>query len=81
MPLANPQPNGPKFATVVKTEEKGSDVNIATHMVHDAHLGLYDTAVVISNDSDLVEPVKIIRYKLNKNGNRLDPKGLSAKNG
>lgn len=73
MPLAHPQPNGPKFASVLKTEEKGSDVNIATHMVHDGHLGLYDTAVIVSNDSDLVEPVRIVRYELGKNVGMLNP--------
>lgn len=73
MPLAHPQPNGPKFADVIKTEEKGSDVNIATHMVHDGHLGLYDTAVIVSNDSDLVEPVRIVRYQLDKNVGMLNP--------
>jgi len=73
MPLANPQPGGPRFATVIKTEEKGSDVNIATHMVHDAHRGLYETAVIVSNDSDLVEPVKIVRYDLHKEVGMLNP--------
>jgi uncharacterized LabA/DUF88 family protein len=73
MPLANPQSNGPRFARVIKTEEKGSDVNIAAHMVHDGHLGLYDTAVIVSNDSDLVEPVKIVRHELNKKVGMLNP--------
>lgn len=73
MPLANPLPNGPRFVGVIKTEEKGSDVNIATHMVHDGHLGLYDTAVILSNDSDLVEPVKIVRYDLHKRVGMLNP--------
>lgn len=73
MPLAHPQPNGPKFADVIKTEEKGSDVNIATHMVHDGHLGLYDSAVIVSNDSDLVEPVRIVRYQLGKKVGMLNP--------
>jgi uncharacterized LabA/DUF88 family protein len=49
---------------VHKTEEKGSDVNIAAHMIHNGHQGLYDVAVLVSNDSDLVEPVKIVRYEL-----------------
>jgi hypothetical protein len=31
MLLAQPQPGGPKFVEVIKTEEKGSDVNLATH--------------------------------------------------
>ena len=73
MPVANPQPGAPKFVTVVKTEEKGSDVNIASHMIHDGHLGLYDTAVIVSNDSDLVEPVKIVRYELGKAVGMLNP--------
>ncbi len=73
MPLAKPKPRGPRFVTVIKTEEKGSDVNIAAHMVHDAHLGLYETAVIVSNDSDLVEPVKIVRYELNKGVGMLNP--------
>ena len=46
-------------------EQKGSDVNIAAHMVHDGHNGRYQVAVIVSNDSDLVEPVKIVRQELN----------------
>jgi len=65
MPLANPAMGGPKYIRVIKTEEKGSDVNIAAHMINDGHIGLYDVAVVLSNDSDLVEPIKIVRQELN----------------
>jgi hypothetical protein len=54
MPLGQPQ----KYARVIKTEEKGSDVNLATHLLHDAHMGRFDVAGVISNDSDLLEPIK-----------------------
>ena len=32
MPLAVPRSGGPRFADVLKMEEKGSDVNIATYM-------------------------------------------------
>lgn len=64
MPLANPLPDGTRFVEVIKTEEKGSDVNLATHMLHDAHLGRYDVGVVISNDSDLIEPMRLIRQDL-----------------
>ena len=64
MPLANPAPGTPKYVRVLKTEEKGSDVNIAAHMVNDGHNGLYKVAIVVSNDSDLVEPVKIVRNEL-----------------
>jgi len=61
MPSARP-PHKP--VRVIKTEEKGSDVNIATHLLHDGHLGQYETAVLITNDSDLLEPLKIVRYNL-----------------
>lgn len=46
------------------TEEKGSDVNLASHLIHDAHCGLYECAVVVSNDSDLAEPIRLVRNDL-----------------
>jgi len=64
MRLANPIPGGQKYTNVIKTEEKGSDVNIAAHLVNDGHNRRYEVAVLISNDSDLVEPVKIVRNEL-----------------
>lgn len=64
MPLAHPARNGPRYAQVIKTEEKGSDVNIAAHMVNDGHKGLYQVAILVSNDSDLAEPVRIVRNEL-----------------
>lgn len=64
MPLVNPTSDGQKYARVIKTEEKGSDVNIAAHMINDGYMGRYEVAVVLSNDSDLVEPIKIVRQEL-----------------
>ncbi len=64
MPLANPAPGGPRLAEVLKTEEKGSDVNIASHLVNDAHNGRFEVAVLITNDSDLLTPMKIVRREL-----------------
>lgn len=72
--LANPPPNGgSKYVDIIKTEEKGSDVNLATHLLHDAHLDRYDIAVVISNDSDLLAPIKLVRSDLNKMVGILNP--------
>lgn len=48
-----------------KTEEKGSDVNIAYHLLLDGFHRRYEVAVVISNDSDLRSPVKMVRDDLN----------------
>lgn len=42
-----------RTVSVLKTEEKGSDVNLAVDLLHDCVQGLYDCVVVISNDSDL----------------------------
>ncbi len=50
-----------QLVRIVKTEEKGSDVNIAVHLLNDAWLDKYDCAVVVSNDSDLAESLKIVK--------------------
>lgn len=49
-----------------KTEEKESDVNLASHMLADAFNDAYDTAVLISDDSDFKEAVRIVREDLHK---------------
>jgi uncharacterized LabA/DUF88 family protein len=61
--MANANPP-PATVEVIKTEEKGSDVNLATHLVHDAHMKRFDVALVVSNDSDLVPAIKIVRGEL-----------------
>lgn len=60
MPLANPR-GGAKTVEVIKTEEKGSDVNIATYLLIDAFRRDSDLAVVVSNDSDLCEPIRVVK--------------------
>ncbi|WP_369045761.1 NYN domain-containing protein [Sinomonas sp. P10A9] len=52
---------GALFATVRKREEKGSDVNVATHLLADVLQRHVDAAIVISNDSDLALPIRIAR--------------------
>jgi uncharacterized LabA/DUF88 family protein len=63
MPLVNPI-SGKRFVEVIKTEEKGSDVNLATHLLFDAVKKDYDIGIMITNDSDLLEPIKIVRTEL-----------------
>ncbi|MEP2463074.1 MAG: NYN domain-containing protein [Henriciella sp.] len=46
---------------VTLTEEKGSDVNLGVHLVNDAHLDRFDVALVVSQDSDLLEPMRIVK--------------------
>lgn len=62
-----------KYAEVVKTEEKGSDVNLATHLMKDAYQNDFEVAVVVSNDSDLQEPIKIVRKDLRKKVGVINP--------
>ena len=38
--------------------------NLATYLLHDGFTGAYDTAVIVSNDSDLREPVRVVRTVL-----------------
>lgn len=39
-------------------------MNLASHLLLDAFKGRCDTAVIISNDSDLTEPVRLARYEI-----------------
>ena len=48
----------------MKSEEKGSDVDIASYLLLDAFGNACTTAVVISNDSDLKTPIEIARHEL-----------------
>ena len=72
MPLASPEP-AQKFARVVETKEKGSDVNLAVHLLNDGWRGAYDVAAVVSNDSDLVEAIRLVRSQLRKRVGVLNP--------
>ena len=51
---------------VWRTEEKGSDVNLASHLIADAHEDDFDVAAVLSNDGDLEFPLRFVREKLGK---------------
>ena len=42
-------------------EEKMTDVNIATQLLVDTYEDRYDTAIIVSGDSDLITPIKRIR--------------------
>lgn len=63
----------PKFVRVLKTEEKGSDVNLASHLLLDAFRDAFDVAIVISNDSDLLTPITMVRQEFGKQVGILNP--------
>lgn len=53
-------------AFILKVEEKGSDVNLASHLLMDAFKDKFDCAVVLSNDSDLFTPMEMIKKEFKK---------------
>lgn len=57
-------PDARFMASVARREEKGSDVNVASHLLIDVLTGAVDAAVVISNDSDLAYPVTFARGRV-----------------
>ncbi len=65
MPLATPT-GRQRTVEVIKTEEKGSDVNLAVHLVNDAWIGAYDCAIVVSNDGDLAEGARVVKQQHTK---------------
>ena len=46
---------------ILDSEEKGTDVNLATRLLIDGFTGAYEQAVVVSNDSDLASPMRYVR--------------------
>jgi hypothetical protein len=60
MALAYPQPGQARTVEVLKTEEKGTDVNIATYLLLDTFRNDSDLSLVISNDADLAEPIRVL---------------------
>lgn len=56
----------PDVVKVKKSEEKGSDVNLGVHLVRDAFVDAFDVAYVLTNDTDLVEPLRIVTEEVGK---------------
>jgi uncharacterized LabA/DUF88 family protein len=57
-------PSASFMASVARREEKGSDVNVAGHLLLDVLSGTVDAAVIISNDSDLRLPIELARDRV-----------------
>jgi hypothetical protein len=57
-------PDARFMVSVVQREEKGSDVNVASHLLLDVLGGAIDAALVISNDSDLRFPIQQVRERV-----------------
>lgn len=62
-----------EMVQVLKSEEKGSDVNLACCILIDSYRSQCDIAVIISNDSDLVFPIEHVKRYLGKTVGIVNP--------
>lgn len=69
MDVVAPTRGCPTRVEVWNTTEKGSDVNLATQLLLDAMDKRFEKAVVVSDDSDLITPIRTVRERF---GNPVD---------
>ena len=69
----------PLLAKVRFSQEKGSDVNLASHLIFDALKGKSDVYVVITNDSDQVGPFNLLLEEKHVHLGLVVPEGAPAK--
>ena len=84
-PLVEPIPGLPAKVLVRNSEEKGSDVNLATRLLVDGFNGEYEQAVIVSNDADFAGAMQYVRDELglkvtlvNPDRRNASPKHLSS---
>jgi len=68
----------PRTIEVFNTEEKGSDVNLASHLLLDAFRNRFEAAIVISGDSDLLTPIRMVRDQMGKAVGVINPQLTSG---
>ena len=72
-PLPEPVPGLPTYVVVRDSEEKGSDVNLATRLLVDGFHGEYEQAVVVSNDADFAGAMQYVRDGLGRRVTLVNP--------
>ena len=58
-----PAVNSGILTSVCVPEEKGSDVNFCVHFLNDAWKDEFDRAILVTNDSDMVEAIKLVKFQ------------------
>jgi uncharacterized LabA/DUF88 family protein len=53
-----------QLVTIQTFEEKGSDVNLATQLLEDSYEGSIERAIIVSNDTDLIAPIRSARRRI-----------------
>ena len=69
--------DGQTSVPVWRAEEKGTDVNLGTHLLVDAFGNGHEKAVVISNDADLREPIRMLTQHFGRHVIVVNPRGHS----
>ena len=77
-PLAEPVPGLPTHVLVRDSEEKGSDVNLATRLLVEGYSGEYEQAVVVSNDADFVGAMRYVRDDMGLRVTLVNPDAKNA---
>ena len=77
-PLVEPVPGLPTHVMVRDSEEKGSDVNLATRLLVDGFNGEYEQAVVVSNDADFAGAMRYVRDDLGLRVTLVNPDSKNA---
>ena len=72
-PLTNPVPGLPASMWFLESEEKRSDVNLATRLLVDGFNGEYEQVVVVSNDADLAGAMRYVRDGLGRRVTLINP--------
>ena len=72
-PLAEPVPGLPTSMLFRDSEEKGSDVNLATRLLVDGFNREYEQAVVVSNDADFAGAMRYVRDGLDRRVTLVNP--------
>jgi hypothetical protein len=76
--LAVKPATGSREVSIIRSEEKQSDVNLACHLLLDAVRARYDAAIVISGDGDLSTPIRMARAEFGKPVVVLNPQMRSS---
>lgn len=79
MPLANPRPGKSPLVTVIRTEEKGSDANLAAWLTRDAAKRDCQAAFVITGDSDFTGVIQMVRREFNFPVHVVDPRRATSR--
>ncbi len=81
-PLVQPIPGLPSRVLVRDSEEKGSDVNLATRLLVDGFNGDYEQAGIVSNDADFTGAMQYVRDELSLKVTLVNPdrRSVSPKN-